>query len=501
MEIDMKKQIVFIMTDTTRFDMLGCYGNRDMKTPNIDALAEDGLRCERAYTCQPVCGPARSSIFTGLYPHSNGSFTNCYPLGANVKTVGQRLRDNGIKTGYIGKWHLDGGDYFGLGECPDGWDEKYWYDMKCYLDELTDEERLASRNPATNEQGISEEFTYAHRCADRALDFLKENSGDDFFMVLSLDEPHDPCLCPEPYASMYKDYEFPKSPNVWDTLEGKPFYQKLWAAGRLNQDRDALKIKPAYFLGCNSFADYEIGRVVRAAKELAPDALIVFTSDHGDALESHRLIGKGAAMYDEVARIPLIFSGAGTVRGVYKHPVSHIDLVPTILEYMGLGVPKLLEGKSVLPILGDASLRIDDYVFTEFTRYEVDHDGFGGLQMMRAVFDGRYKLCVHLLDPVDEFYDLETDPYEMKNLIDDEAYAAERNRLHDALLENMDRTRDPFRGYQWESRPWRLDAPAPDYENHRYTRQRENEEYEPRQLNYSTGLPIESATRIKPLIG
>ena len=164
-----KKQIIFIMTDTTRFDMLGCYGNSDMHTPNIDALAENGLRCERAYTCQPVCGPARSSIFTGLYPHSNGSFTNCYPLGAKVKTVGQRLRDNGIRTGYIGKWHLDGGDYFGIGVFPDGWDEKYWYDMRCYLDELTPEERLRSRCPETNEDGIPEEFTYAHRCADRAL--------------------------------------------------------------------------------------------------------------------------------------------------------------------------------------------------------------------------------------------------------------------------------------------------------------------------------------------
>ncbi len=488
------------MTDTTRYDMLGCYGNDGMITPNIDALAENGLRCEYAYTCQPVCGPARSSIFTGLYPHSNGSFTNSYPLGANVKTVGQRLRDNGVKTGYIGKWHLDGGDYFGLGVCPDGWDEKYWYDMKNYLDELTVEERVKSRNPATNAEGISEEFTYAHRCAERGLDFLKEYGEEDFFMVLSLDEPHDPCLCPEPFASMYKDYEFPRSPNVEDTLEGKPFYQKLWAAGRLHQDRSELKIQAPDSFGCNSFADYEIGRVTKAAKELAPDALIIFTSDHGDAMEAHRLIGKGAAMYDEIARIPLIFSGQ-SAKGVYRHPVSHINLVPTILEYMGIDVPKLMEGKSVLPILTDPDIRVNDCVFTEFTRYEVDHDGFGGLQMMRAAYDGRYKLCIHLLDETDEFYDTETDPYEMTNLIGSEEHAEVRRRLHDAILAHMDDTRDPFRGYQWEARKWRKDAPAPDYENHRYTRQRENEEYEARQLNYSTGLPMEKAVRIKPLIG
>ena len=493
-----KRQIVFIMTDTTRFDMVGCYGYPDMKTPNIDALAKDGLICERAYTCQPVCGPARSSIFTGLYPHSNGSFTNSYPLGANVKTIGQRLSDNGIKTAYVGKWHLDGGDYFGLGRCPEGWDPEYWYDMRCYLDELDENDRLRSRKPRTNAEGIGEEFTYAHRCADRAIKFLNSNSEEDFFLVLSLDEPHDPCLCPEPYASMYRDYEFPKSPNVYDTLENKPYYQKLWAAERLHADRSDLKIKPAYFLGCNSFADYEIGRVTEVVRKLAPDALIIFTSDHGDALQSHRLVGKGASVYDEIARIPLIFSG-NVAKGNYPYPVSHINLAPTILEYMGIPVPKLMEGKSVLPILSDKTQRINDYVYIEFTRYEVDHDGFGGLQMMRGVYDGRYKLAIHLLDETDEFYDLAEDPYEMNNLIYSEKYKAERDRLHDALLLNMDVTRDPFRGYQWETRKWRIDAPEPNYENHGYTRQRENEEYEPRQLDYSTGLPFENATRIKKL--
>ena len=120
--------------------------------------------------------------------------------------------------------------------------------------------------------------------------------------------------------------------------------------------------------------------------------------------------------------------------------------------------------------------------------------------MMRAVTDGRYKLCIHLLDPVDEFYDTKVDPDELHNLIEDERYTEERNRLHDALIDNMDKTRDPFRGYQWECRYWRKDAKTPTYENHLCTRQRENEEYEPRQLDYATGLEMVSATRIKKLI-
>ena len=128
-----KRQIVFIMTDTTRWDMVGCYGYPDMKTPELDKLASEGVRYNKAYSCQPVCGPARSAIFTGRFPHSNGSFTNCVPLWANVKTIGEYLQPAGISTAYIGKWHLDGGDYFGNGVCPAGYDKDYWYDMRCYL--------------------------------------------------------------------------------------------------------------------------------------------------------------------------------------------------------------------------------------------------------------------------------------------------------------------------------------------------------------------------------
>ncbi|MRY42833.1 DUF4976 domain-containing protein, partial [Parabacteroides distasonis] len=173
----------------------------------------------------------------------------------------------------------------------------------------------------------------------------------------------------------------------------------------------------------------------------------------------------------------------------------HIDIVPTILEYMEIPIPKLLEGKSMLSQIKDTSVRINDVVFTEFTRYEVDHDGFGGLQIMRAAMTERYKLVINLLD-IDEFYDMEKDPYEVCNLIYSEEYADIRNQLHDKLLDNMNKTRDLYRGYQWACRPWRKDK-TPSWENDGYTRQRENEEYEPRQLDYDTGLPMKEALRFK----
>jgi uncharacterized sulfatase len=203
-------------------------------------------------------------------------------------------------------------------------------------------------------------------------------------------------------------------------------------------------------------------------------------------------------MYDEVTRIPFIIRWPGVIKpnSICEQPVSHIDIVPTVLEAAGLPRPKVLEGTSLCPTLEDPEIRTNEAVYIEFGRYEVDHDGFGGFQPIRAVFDGRYKLAVNLL-ATDELYDLKTDPEEMKNLINDKDHFQIRNRMHDMLLEWMNRTRDPFRGYYWERRPWRTDAWPATWDYTGMTRQRENEEYEPRQLDYGTGIEMVDAVRKK----
>ena len=165
------------------------------------------------------------------------------------------------------------------------------------------------------------------------------------------------------------------------------------------------------------------------------------------------------------------------------------------MDYFGLEVPKIMEGKSMLKQFEDPDLAINEAVFTEFTRYEQDHDGFGGLQMMRAVTTEDYKLVVHLCD-TDEFYDLKKDPYEVNNLINDESYTEARNKVHDILLDRMNETRDSFRGYQWACRPWRKDK-QPCWENDGYTRQRDNGNLEPPLRDYDTGLVFTEATRLK----
>ncbi len=506
-----KKQVVFIMTDTTRFDMVGCYGYPDMKTPNLDALAKEGVRYDKAYTCQPVCGPARGAIFTGLFPHANGSFTNTVPLWSGIKTVGNYLQDVNVRCGYIGKWHLDGGDYFGNGVCPDGYEKDYWYDMRCYLDELTPEQRMLSRreDASITNGGVTEDFTFAHRCTDRALDFLEKFEEEDFFLTVSYDEPHGPFVCPEPYASMYKDYEMPKSENIYDTLKDKPLLQKLWAGEKLNENKDDLKISPELFLGCNSFVDYEIGRVLESVKKHAPDAMIIFTSDHGDALRAHSLSAKGPSVYEEIAHIPLIIKGGAywpTPKGeVYSSVTSHIDIVPTLLEYFNSDIPPVLQGKSMRPIIEnpqnfdnstvDKTFR--DTVFIEFHRYEIDHDGFGGIQFMRAAVTNTHKLALYLLDETDELYDTVNDKAEMYNLINDSSSKNIRDTLHARIIDFMNDSRDPFRGYQWKVRPWNKETQVPDWEVDYHTRQRPAGKGELVQLDYDTGLEITENVRRK----
>lgn len=488
-------QTILMMTDTQRKDMITCYNDGlDMHTPSLDSIGEKGMRFEKCYTAQPVCGPARSCLFTGYYPHTNGSIANSMPLNALTKTIGQRLTEKGVHCAYIGKWHLDGGDYFGDGLCPEGWDKDYWFDMRNYLDLMTDEDRYLSRQEETViNQDIEAEFTFAHQCSDRAVDFISKYKDEDFLLVVSYDEPHHPFLAPAKYFDPFKDRIHSQYGNVGIDMSSFPEHIQLWA----ENDGD-IDLTARWLMGCNSFVDSEIGRVLKSAEVNLENPCILYTSDHGGGLGSHGIKDKGPTFYDEIANVPLMIQWPGIIhpQSVYPGVVSHVDIVPTLLDIHGCSIPQGLEGNSLLPALKDVKTSIQDHVFMEFTRYEVDHDGFGGFQPMRGITDGRFKLTLSLLSS-DEFYDLETDPGEKVNLIGDIDFKKIRNQLHDSLLDWMNETRDPYRGYYWERRSWRKDARPASWKYTGMTRQRKTEDGESQQLDYATGLPIHDYVRLK----
>ena len=462
------RQVIFFLIDTQGANCAGCYRpDLKLQTPNLDRLAAQGVRFESAYTCSPVCGPARSALLTGLYPHSNGVIANDMAPHLDVPTAGQRFTAAGLATGYIGKWHLDGSDYFGDGRCPPGWDPAFWFDGRNYLASLPDDEsrRLSRRvlGPAEVAQhGITSGFTHAHRTADRAIEFIHQHRDQDFFLVVSIDEPHHPSICPEPYVSAFENFLFPV-PNARDPLTDKPGAQREWARHTgpmwdsylLERDGQTYLRHPRHF-GCNSYADSQVGRVVAAVDAVTPSALVTYTSDHGDMFGSHRLFGKGPCMYDEIARIPLVvrWPGHAPIGSVAHGPVSHIDLLPTFMEYFGLPIPNLLQGRSLIRQLETPTHRTNERVFIEFNRFEIDHDGFGAFAPIRCIFDGRHKLVINLIDS-DELYDIVDDPHEQRNLVADPTHANVRDGLHGQLIQWMNRTRDPLRGPHWSRRPWR----------------------------------------------
>ncbi len=491
-----KRQVVFIMTDTQGANMLGCYGRPEMDTPNLDKMAAQGVLFEKAYTTCPLCGPARSAIFTGTYPHTNGSWANELPVGDNIVNVGQRLHDNDINCGYIGKWHLSGTDYFGTGKCPAYFDSKYWYDMKMYLDEMpSDEIRTASRQEMTPElvdrYNMTEDFTYAHKCSDKGIDFLAEHAENDFFLTVSYDEPHEPFICPKEYFNKFKDFRYALGDNAQDDLQDKPAHHKKFADTLVEWGRKAINEDgfsfPAYF-ACNNYVDYEIGRLLDAIEKQTPGALVIFTSDHGDQVFAHGLYGKGPFMYDECNQIPFIvkWPNAAPAGQAASKPVSHIDVTPTLLDYYGLDIPPFLQGQSILADIKQPDQQEDRSVFSEFNRFDVDADGVGGLIPIRSTFNGRYKLVINLFQ-TDELYDQQTDPGEITNLIHSEAHVAIRDELHQQLLDWMNETLDPFRGEHWINRPWckqQLDIPW----GKTAARYRLDDGYQPPVLQYSTGL-------------
>lgn len=419
---------------------------------------------------------------------------NGMQLGKNVKTIGELISARGVKSGYIGKWHLDGGDYFGNGKCPDGYDPEYWYDMRNYLDELPDEEaRKRSRaNMSTIVFGdVREEDTYAYRCTERAIKYIESHKNEDFFMTLSYDEPHDPSQCPKKYVNDLKKlgYKLTDKPNTNAKQINKPYTQKLW--------HDAFKVpwmllKAGFsngFLPCNYFVDSQIGKVLNRIEKL-DNPLIIYTADHGDMLNSHGLMAKGPAMYNEITNVPLIIKGDIFKNRYITTPVSHIELLPTILDYFGIKKPKTLEGESLYKLENDNTTR---NVFMQFNRFELGVDGYLGFQPIRAVVDGKYKLNINLF-ATDELYNLEEDPYELVNLIDDEKFKKIRNKLHDAILNHQNSIIDPLRGYQWACRPWRSEK-KPSFENDGYVREKYFTDID--HLDYATGNRVDGDFRKK----
>ena len=456
-----RPNFVIIMTDSQRKDMVGAYGNPLMDTPNLDRLARQGIRFERAYTASPVCTPARGAIFSGMYPQVNGAWCNNTAPSSAIPLMGTIFSHYGYRVGYTGKWHLDGNNYFGDAEPGGGFEPDWWYDGKRYAQEIGAAMFEAYRSSTTPEQlreaGFTKESIWGHGVASRAIDFLEQSGDEPFVLVASFDEPHSPFVAPPEYWEQFDPQAIPMPANYNAPVADKPLLQQIQREQNGEQDWASFAREWANFYACNRYVDREIGRVLAAidSNKHRENTVIIYTSDHGDMLRSHGMLTKGPMMYEEIANIPFIVRAPDMRTNAVSHALlNQLDILPTMLDLAGIDIPESMQGISFRPLLEQDDVTTRDHTMLSFNRFAINHDQFGAFYPIRCMVDGRYKLAINLLD-TDEFYDLQEDPHEMCNRITDPATASIRDRLHDALLEEMDRIRDPFRSPHWGMRPWR----------------------------------------------
>jgi len=446
--------VVFIMTDQQRWDMLGCHGSSWMHTPCLDRLAASGCRFTNAFTTAPVCTPARAGLFTGMYPASSGAAANQLSCFRHVAMLGEVLSGAGVAAGYIGKWHLSGpeGGYYGNGRPDGGFLPEHWYDGRRFIEEVGEEGFRRWRAG----QGLTDEDCWGRRVADRAVAFLEQRHRDPFVLVVSFDEPHGPASAPERFYRLYEGSTRPWRSNMGDRLEGKPATHQAVAeawAGAARVDEGVNPNNSPRYYGATSFVDEQIGRVLEAVDRLCgAETAVIFTADHG----AHGLAGKGMTMYEETIRVPLIARVPGLTRpgSVCRSLISHIQLAPTVCRLAGVAPHPQFQGADATALLADPAAEGHGEVFVEFNRFGLPHSHWWGFVPIRCIRTAGHKLVLNLID-LDELYDLASDPGEMHNRIDDASLASVRDELHDRLLAWMDDRRDPLRGQGWHARRWR----------------------------------------------
>ena len=413
--------VVFILTDEWRGQALGCMGNPDVRTPHLDRLASEGVLMRNTLANTPVCCPARSVMLTGTYTSRTGMVANDLRLDESKITLGDLFSRAGYRTGYVGKWHLDGGPrapgFIPPGRRRHGF--QFWAANECNHNYFYNWYFRDENVPIVTEQYEPEFWTQL------ALEFLYESQARPFFLMLSIGAPHDPYLAPQKYLDLYDPQKLTMRPNWVEGVRG---------AGR--------REIAAYYAAMTAIDD-QVGLVLRTLHELELDnnTIVFFSSDHGNMLGSQGKILKRKP-WEESIRVPGIMRCPGLIPAGRKTDalISHVDFAPTLLSLCGLPVPADMQGADQSAIVTGKSEKSSDAAF--FQIFGPYHGG--GLQAgWRGIRTERYMYARWEQGPW-VLYDLEKDPYEMKNLAADPSAGAVRADMDRKLLTWMERVGDSW---------------------------------------------------------
>lgn len=451
-----RPNILIFIADQQRNDTLGFMGATPCRTPNIDALATDGVSFDRAITPSPLCLPARAAMFTGLYPHQNHMQDN--PTSAlETCTLLDTLRANDYRVDYAGKWHMGSGNLDQFTDRNEG-DDTSIYSQWCLDQGLVDgwtfnhPECRTHRKPSMSIPKASKldmpvEKTNDAFIADIAIDMLKtRDRNHPFCLVCGFNGPHPPFKIPEPYFGMY-ELESVAAPANFGPQAGEPdanrasYYRSLF--NDHGADFDEWRASYAVYWGFTSLIDTMTGRVLQALDEerLSEDTIVLYVSDHGEMLGAHGLWHKMVA-YEEAIRVPMILRYPGAVTSGLRldTPASLIDVTPTLLSLADLPVPEQVEGMDLSSELNGATGSFDKR--TLFCEHKPLGPWMQAVDWRMAQADGlKY---VWNRDDRDELYDLKTDPFETRNAIDRPEFGTVLSGLRRDLGRWMADTRDPL---------------------------------------------------------
>ena len=479
--------VLWIMADQLRWDYLSCYGAKHIDTPHIDKLATSSLRFNRAYVQTPICGPSRMSFYTGRYVRSHGSTWNGFPLRVGEPTLGDHLREVGVKCSLVGKTHMtpdvEGMARLGIepdsvigalvSECgfdahlrddglnPTQYPFRHAEDYDEYLRALGmggDNPWEEWANTAIGPNGelrsgwmlenaplaarVPKEHSETAWLTTRGIEYIEEQGDKPWLCHLSYIKPHWPYLAPAPYNDMYSSADLPPVNRTQGERDTDHPLMQAWMDMRVSKSfsRDHYRdiVAPVY-MGLIKELDDQMGRLFAYLEKSGrmKDTMVVFCSDHGDNMGDHWM-GEKDLFHDCSARVPLIIydprKEADATRGsVTDLLVEGVDMVPTFMDYFGAkSKPHIVEGKSLQPLLHDNSVDWRQYCVSEYDYATRDARRTLGVEQNDArlvmIFDGRWKY-VHVETMRPMLFDLQTDPNEVVDLGADPSFSDQLERL------------------------------------------------------------------------
>lgn len=446
-----RPNIVLLMSDQHRYDVMGCAGDPVVRTPNMDRLAVEGFYLRRSVCVAPLCMPSRASIITGRYPHNHGVIGNVGMILPQERTFMQCLQSAGYYTAVVGKMHFftlpRGGDLremmqvtasFGFHDVYETLGRtaaRYSSDPHTgYLDERGLLQRLREDHSYRTQQPIyyatpsvlpEEDFLDTH-IGRKSVEWIQRyDRSQPFFLWTSWAGPHDPWDAPGKYGSMYDPADMPAS--VVDDLSAKPDIQQKRAERQHMHtctEQDIRKARAQYY-GLVTLIDDQIGQILTALEERGwlNNTIIVYVSDHGEMMGDHGLFLK-EQFYEPSVRVPLIVRYPPMFPRSTKCDalVELIDLMPTFLELAGADIPEVCLGRSLLSVLKGGSHEHREAVFSEL----------GRTKMVRTE---RYKYTYMPGKGSLELYDLYADPQEVTNLLGCAEYIDVQREMERRLLD------------------------------------------------------------------